>query len=60
LKFRPTLTEIKEKEFDKMEYQGISGVEFYLGDRERQIEKAKKIWEALGKTKGLIRLARRR
>ena len=41
-KLDPIITDILEKEFYKMEYQGINGVDFYLGDLKRRIEKDKK------------------
>lgn len=39
MKFEPILSEIEEREFDKMEYQEISGIEFYLGCLERDFER---------------------
>ena len=35
-KLEPILREIHEREFHKMEYQGIDGVDFYLGYLERR------------------------
>ena len=39
-KFMPIINEIVEKEFHEMEFQGISGIEFYLGNLERNFERA--------------------
>jgi len=33
------LRELEEREFHKMEYQGISGIDFYLGNLQREFEK---------------------
>lgn len=41
-KIEPILREMYERDFHKMEYQGISGVEFYLGDLERRYEEGRK------------------
>lgn len=34
MKLEPLLKEIHEREFHEMEYQGIDGIDFYLGDLE--------------------------
>ena len=36
-KFRHIINEIVEREFHKMEYRGISGIDFYLGNLERNL-----------------------
>jgi hypothetical protein len=38
-KLRELLTEIQEREFYQMEFQGITGIDFYLGNLQRQLEK---------------------
>jgi hypothetical protein len=37
-KFRHIINEIVEREFDKMQYREISGIDFYLGNLERNLE----------------------
>jgi len=44
-KLLPIIREICEREFHKMEYQGINGLEFYLGDLERRVEEGLKYEE---------------
>ena len=43
-KLEPILKDIYEKEFHKMSYQDVSGVDFYLGDLERRREEGEK-WD---------------
>ncbi len=57
-KFAPILHEIEEREFHEMQYHGMSGIDFYLGDMERRFEKSERFWQEVGGAKGLIRLAR--
>jgi len=57
-KFETILREIREREFDKMECQGMSGIDFYLGNHEREVEEGERFMEAVGGTRGLIQLAR--
>ena len=57
-KFESILREIEEREFHEMEYQGVSGVDFYLEEMERRFERSEKFWQEIGGAKGLIRLAR--
>ncbi len=53
-KFRDILIEIVEKEFHKMEYQGISGIDFYLGYLERNFERAMEFGEFMRGNKKVI------
>ena len=46
-KLEPILREIHEREFHKMEYQRINGIEFYLADLERRFHKEEKYDEIL-------------
>ncbi len=39
-KLEPIIKEICERKLHKMEYQGINGIDFYLGDLERRCEEA--------------------
>lgn len=41
-KLRPLLTEIGEKGLHRMEYKGITGIDFFLGDLERRIKISEK------------------
>jgi len=52
-KFKAILREIKEKELDKMEYQGVSGIDFYLGNLERVIEEERRFMKMVSGKKGL-------
>jgi len=54
MKFKPILEEIAEREFYLMQYRGISGIDFYLGDLERRVEEDKRFWEGVGDTKGFF------
>ena len=52
-KFKGILREIKEKELDKMEYQGVSGIDFYLGNLEREVEEERRFMKMVSGKKGL-------
>ena len=44
-KFRHIIGEILEREFDKMEFKGISGIDFYLHNLQRDFEIAEEFGE---------------
>ena len=52
-KFKAILKEIREKELDKMEYQGVSGIDFYLGNLKRKAEEERRFIEMVRGKKGL-------
>jgi hypothetical protein len=58
-KFEAILVDIQNRGFDKMEYQGMTGTDFYLGNLEREVEEREKFMKEVGGYKGLFRLIRK-
>ncbi len=58
-KLEPILVDIHQRGFDKMECQGMSGVDFYLRNLEREAEEDARFWEQVGGYKGFFRLIRK-
>lgn len=58
-KFRPIIQEIVDREFYKMEYGGMSGIDFYLGNLEREAEEHKRFMQEVGGPRGLLRLLKK-
>ena len=59
-KFKTILTEIKLKELNLMQFQRMSGIEFYLGNLERNEEEARMFWKEVGGIRGFAKMLRRR
>ena len=59
-KFKTILTEIKLKELDLMEFQEMTGIEFYLENLERKEMEFKKFWKEVGGIDGFTKMLRRR
>ena len=55
-KFKAILKEIKRKGLDEMENQGMSGIDFYLGNLQREGEEAKKFWKEVGGIHGFAKM----
>ncbi len=59
-KFAPVIQEIADREFYKMEYEGMSGIDFYLGNLAREAEEHERFMKEVGGVRGLFRLLKKR
>ena len=57
-KFKAILREIERKGFSEMEYQGMSGIDFYLGNLQREAGEARKFWKEVGGIHGFAKMLR--
>lgn len=53
LKFQLILQEIEARGLDRMEYNGVTGIDFYLGNLEREENEQKRFIEMVSGKKGL-------
>ncbi len=53
LKFQFILQEIKARGLDRMEYNGVTGIDFYLGNLEREEDEQRRFIEMVRGKKGL-------
>jgi hypothetical protein len=55
-KFKSLLREIAKRELHEMEYDGMTGIELYLGNLERRAEEAKRFWKEVGGIHGFAKM----
>ena len=54
----PIIDDILGRGFHRMRYGDMTGVDFYLGNMEREAEEEKAFWDEVGRMKGGKRLVR--